>query len=64
MSIIQVIAIPSSSMAPGEQTTTASGDAPLDVNILKEIAKKDLVDALNSVRPSLGCRVCGRLMVN
>ena len=55
VSIIQVIAIvPSSSMAPGEQTTPASGDAPLDVNILKEIAKKDLVDALNSVRPSLG----------
>jgi len=51
-------------MAPGEQTTTASGDAPLDVNILKEIAKKDLVDALNSVRPSMGCRVRGRLMVN
>jgi len=52
-------------MAPGEQTTTASGDVPLDVNILKEIAKKDLVDALNSVRPSLGAEFAvGSWLIN
>lgn len=35
-------------MATDDQTTL-NGDAPLDINILKEVAKKDLVDALNSV---------------
>ena len=35
-------------MATDDQTTL-NGDVPLDINILKEVAKKDLVDALNSV---------------
>lgn len=35
-------------MATDEQTTSENADA-LDINILKEVAKKDLVDALNSV---------------
>jgi hypothetical protein len=34
-----------------EQTTPQSNETPLDVNLLKEIARKALVDALNSVRP-------------
>ncbi|KAF8963846.1 ATP binding protein [Flammula alnicola] len=38
-------------MPSGDQAASSSTDAPLDVNILKEIAKKDLVDALNSARP-------------
>jgi len=37
-------------MASGDQGTSLPSDSPLDVNVLKEIAKKDLVDALNSVR--------------
>ena len=37
-------------MASGDQGTSFPSDSPLDVNVLKEIAKKDLVDALNSVR--------------
>ncbi|KAF8167419.1 Sec1-like protein [Crassisporium funariophilum] len=36
-------------MASDGQATSSTSDASLDVNILKEIAKKDLVDALNSV---------------
>ena len=36
-------------MATGDQTTSSNSDAALDINILKEVAKKDLVDALNSV---------------
>lgn len=36
-------------MASGDQGTSSPTDSALDVNILKEIAKKDLVDALNSV---------------
>ena len=29
--------------------TSLNADAPLDINILKEVAKKDLVEALNSI---------------
>ena len=36
-------------MATDDQTTSVNVDAPLDINILKEVAKKDLVDALNSI---------------
>jgi hypothetical protein len=36
-------------MASGDQGASLPIDSPLDVNVLKEIAKKDLVDALNSV---------------
>jgi len=36
-------------MASGDQGTSSPSDLPLDMNVLKEIAKKDLVDALNSV---------------
>ena len=36
-------------MATDDQTTSSNANAPLDINILKEVAKKDLVDALNSV---------------
>lgn len=37
-------------MPSGDNPTSgADVDAQLDVNVLKEIAKKDLVDALNSV---------------
>ncbi|CAA7268102.1 unnamed protein product [Cyclocybe aegerita] len=36
-------------MSSGNQPASTTGNTPLDVNILKEIAKKDLVDALNSV---------------
>ncbi|KAF8807938.1 Sec1-like protein [Phlegmacium glaucopus] len=36
-------------MATDDQTTSLNADAPLDINILKEVAKKDLVDALNSI---------------
>lgn len=35
-------------MATDEQPNSENADA-LDINILKEVAKKDLVDALNSV---------------
>ena len=36
-------------MATDDQTTSLNADTLLDINILKEVAKKDLVDALNSV---------------
>ena len=36
-------------MATNDQTASLNADSPLDINILKEVAKKDLVDALNSV---------------
>ena len=36
-------------MATDDQKTSLNADAPLDINILKEVAKKDLVDALNSI---------------
>ena len=36
-------------MATDDQTTSLNSYALLDINILKEVAKKDLVDALNSV---------------
>lgn len=36
-------------MPSGDPTSSSSADTLLDVNVLKEIAKKDLIDALNSV---------------
>jgi len=36
-------------MATDDQTTSLNVDATLDINILKEVAKKDLVDSLNSI---------------
>ncbi|PPQ77028.1 hypothetical protein CVT25_014845 [Psilocybe cyanescens] len=36
-------------MAPGEQASTSSTDKTLDVNILKEIAKKDLVNGAKTL---------------
>ena len=36
-------------MATDDQTTPSNSDSPLNINVLKEVAKKDLVDALNSV---------------
>lgn len=36
-------------MPSGDVASSSSAGTPLDVNVLKEIAKKDLIDALNSV---------------
>jgi len=36
-------------MASGSQGVSESDDSRLNLNLLKEIARKDLVDALNSV---------------
>lgn len=40
-------------MATGNQGVSESDDSKLNLNLLKEIARKDLVDALNSVRANL-----------
>jgi hypothetical protein len=42
-----------------DQTTSQFNDTPLNVNLLKEIARKALVDALNSVCPPERCLAIG-----
>jgi hypothetical protein len=40
----------SMSSEPNDQNATQASESSIDMNLLKEIAKKALVDALNSVR--------------
>lgn len=40
-------------MASNDHASSSVTDASIDVNILKEKAKKDLVDALNSARSAV-----------